>query len=548
MQLLSSIAMALPHAVKDGPVVHLDSGSVRGYFQGTTSIFKGIPYAAPPVGKLRWREPQPVSPWSGVRDATAPAHACVQNIAGIDSFMKPLATAYGASYAVEPVVSSEDCLYLNVWTPARPQPGALPVMVWLHGGSNTAGSGSQSVYDGASLASHGVIVVTINYRLGVFGFFSHPELTVESPHRSSGNYGLLDQLAALRWVKENIAQFGGNPNNVTLFGESAGALDDGMLMTSPLAAHLFQRVISESGPPFGMGAIQTRKEAESAGAAIGRAASGNPATPLENLRKLSAAELVRIANAQSHGPYAARAIVDGWLLPQAPARAFALGAIQKVDLIVGLNGREMSAFRMAAAEAAKESGQQAKNTSAMQAVKQLADAARPLYSGWTDAAIVKYLALAMVHRELAIDQATNDMLVACPIGAMAALTSATGRNVYVYSFERSIPGQGEIALGAFHSLEVPYVFNAFTDRSWRWLTFAAADRNLSSFIETYWTNFAKTGNPNAANAPGWSAWSQDSESYMQFTQSGSAALQRGFSPSFCHLSVDRLRKRLSENK
>ena len=198
----------------------------------------------------------------------------MQDPAGLGPFIQPLAAAYGASYEIEPLSSSEDCLYLNVWAPTWPAQESLPVMVWLHGGSNALGSGSQSTYDGTSLAAHGVILVTINYRLGVLGFFSHPELTAESPHHSTGNYGLLDQLAALEWVKENIARFGGDPENVTLFGESAGAIDAAMLMASPLSAHLFQRVISESGPPFGVGPIQTRAQAEAVGESAGQSGAG----------------------------------------------------------------------------------------------------------------------------------------------------------------------------------------------------------------------------------------------------------------------------------
>ncbi len=462
--------------------------------------------------------------------------------------MQPLASAYGASYVSESVSSSEDCLYLNVWVPQWPPQSSLPVMVWLHGGSNTMGSGSQPTYDGSSLAAHGVIVVTLNYRLGVLGFFSHPGLTAEASHRSSGNYGLLDQLSALEWVQKNIARFGGDPQAVTLFGESAGALDAGMLMTSPLSAKLFRRVILESGPPFGLGPIHTLAEAEAAGTAIGQAASGSSASALDNLRKLTAAELMRIANARSNGSYAAGAIVDGWVLTQPPAKAFASGAVQKVDLMVGLNGRELSAFRVAAAAAAKQVGKQNRSGGATEAIGKLADTAHPLYGAWTYAAIARYVGQAMFHRDLAIDQATNDMLVACPVGAMAVLTDAKGQKAFVYKFDRSIPGKGESVLGAFHSLEVPYVFNAFHDRSWRWLPFTEADYRLSGVIETYWTNFAKTGNPNSSELPGWPAWRNSSEDYLEFFRNGEVAAQRHFSPSFCYLSPDRLHKQLAGGK
>jgi para-nitrobenzyl esterase len=545
--LLASLPVSLFCApAKSGPVVTLSNGTLRGFFAGNIAVFRGVPFAAPPVGDLRWKPPMPPSPWKGERDATRPASGCTQNVGGLGPFIKPMAAAYGVNYAIEPVVSSEDCLYLNVWVPQWPVQGSLPVMVWLHGGSNTGGSGVQSIYDAGSLASHGVIVVTVNYRLGVLGFFSHPGLTAESPHHSSGNYGLLDQLAALQWVQANIAQFGGDPANVTLFGESAGSIDAGVLVTSPLAAHMFQRVILESGPPFGLGPAQTLSEAEAAGTAIANAAPRTAATPLESLRKLSGADLMRIANA--HGPYVAPDIVDGWVIPQPPARAFASGAAQKVDLIVGLNGRELSAFRLMAAAAAKTPGNPPANAGASGAATKLADTAHPLYGGWTYAAIAKYFSEAIVHRDVAIDQGSNDMLMACPMGALAALTNAGGQRAYVYRFDRSIPGKGEATLGAFHGLELPFVFNALQDRTWNWLPFTDADHRLSATIETYWTNFAKTGDPSGSGVPAWPAWKDGSEDYMEFSPQAVAVAQRSFSPSFCYLSPSRLRKGLADAK
>lgn len=526
-----------------GPVVRVSTGTLRGYFDRGVAVFKGIPFAAPPVGNLRWRPPLPPQPWRGERDAAKAASPCVQDAAGLGPFIEPMAAAYGASYAIEPVTSSEDCLYLNVWVPKWPVQGSLPVMVWLHGGSNTMGSGAQSTYDARSLASHGVIVVTINYRLGVIGFFSHPALSAESPHHSSGNYGLLDQLAALQWVQTNISSFGGDPENVTLFGESAGSIDAGGLITSPLAAHLFGRAILESGPPFGLGPMPSLREAEIAGSATVNAASHPGTTPLDYLRRMPASELQRIANA--HGPYVASNVLDGWVVPQLPAVAFASGAAQRVDLIVGLNGRELSAFRMMAAAAAKQAGKPQASGSASGAVSKLAATTRPLYGAWTYAAIAKYLSQAIVHRDQAIDQASNDMLMACPIGALATLAGATGRNVYVYKFDRSIPGKGEAELGAFHGLEVPYVFDALRDPAWRWLPFTDADFRLSAEVETYWTNFAKTGNPNSPGVPAWPVWKTGSEGYLEFSPRAAPIAQKNFSPSFCYLSVDRVRKELA---
>jgi para-nitrobenzyl esterase len=527
----------------DGPVVHLSGGILRGFFQGGAAVFKGIPYAAPPIGDLRWRPPQSAAPWQGERDATQPSSACIQPSAGLGPFVQPLAAAYGATYVIEPVPVTEDCLYLNVWAPRWPAQGRLPVMVWLHGGSNVVGSGAQSTYDADSLAAHGVIVVTINYRLGVMGFFSHPQLTAESPRHSSGNYGLLDQLAALQWVHDNIAPFGGDPSNVTLFGELAGSIDAGVLVTSPLAAGLFRRVILESGPPFGLGPITTLAEAEAQGVAIAQTAPHPSTSALVNLRRLPAADLLRIANA--HGPYAAPLVVDGWVVPQPPARAFASGSIQKVDMLVGLNGRELSAFRVDAAAAAAKAEKQAQGAGASDAVKKLADTARPLYGGWTYPAIAKYVSQAILHKDLAIDQGSNDMLMACPIGALAGLTRAIGQRVFVYKFDRSIPGKGESTLGAFHGLEIPYVFNNFADRGWQWLPFTDADAALSGAIEVYWTNFARGGDPNGSGISNWPAWENGDEGYMEFSPQARLLPQRHFSPSFCSLSVNRLRKELA---
>jgi para-nitrobenzyl esterase len=528
------------HSEAEGPRVHLSSGTLEGDLNGPIAVFRGIPFARPPVGPLRWREPQPVVPWQGIRDATKPSRPCMQSLAGTDSFIQPLAATYGAAYSLQRLDPSEDCLYLNVWTPQL-QPGAhLPVMAWLHGGSNRVGSGAEPGYDGTSLASRGVIVVTINYRLGVLGFFAHPELTAESPHHSSGNYGLLDQIAALLWVQQNITQFGGDPGNVTLFGESAGAIDATILMTSPLTANLFRRVIAESGPAFGIGPARTVAQMDPLGVAVGK---------LAVLRNLPAAAVAAIENRliatkfKGYDPNAS--IVDGWVLPQSPARAFALGKLQPVDLLAGINAREFSAFRVDAAAAAKMLPQPAKKPGLSEQLQQFADVARPLYGNWTDIAVATWSARILIHGAPALDQASNDIVAGCPIGAEAALTANTGRRAFVYRFDRSVPGKGESELGAFHSLELPYVFGTFQSRSFNWLPFTATDRKLSQIMQIYWTNFARSGDPNGSRLPHWVAWSADQEPYLSFSQSGEAIPQEHFSPIYCHLSPDRLKGQLA---
>jgi para-nitrobenzyl esterase len=465
----------------------------------------------------------------------------VQDPAGLTSFLGSMARAYGSSYA-ETVQSSEDCLYLNVWAPEWPPKHVLPVMVWLHGGSNRVGSGAQSSYNGVSLAARGVVLVTINYRLGVIGFFSHPELTAKSPHHSSGNYGLLDQVAALRWVHENIAQFGGDPQNVTLAGESAGAINAAMLMTSPLAEGLFRRVISESGPAFN--SAVTLSQAEALGKAVGNLAPGDPhASPLERLRALPAADVEKLfVQAKAHtGADTSTFTMDGWVLPQSPRNAFLHGAIQKVDLLIGLNGRELSAFRLAAAAAGNSSGNQ-KGGTGSGSLKQFSDAARPFFGIWTKPAIALYVANILVHRDAGLDQAANDLVGVCPVGAMAELTNDAGQHVFVYRFDRSIPGKGEGELGAFHSLEIPYVFGALRDPTWQWLPFTPDDASLSNLIQTYWTNFARSGNPNAQGLPDWPAWSDGKKEFLEIRRDGSISAQRNFPPLFSSLSTEDLRK------
>ncbi|MGO9933722.1 MAG: carboxylesterase/lipase family protein [Steroidobacteraceae bacterium] len=514
---------------------------------GSAIAFRGIPYARPPLGELRWQPPQPPLPWQGVREALQPGSACTQRASGLTPFFAPMAQAYGANFEQPAIKSSEDCLYLDVWVPEWPVKRALPVMVWLHGGSNTVGSGTQSTYDGASLVRHGVLLVTLNYRLGVMGFFSHPELTTESPHRSSGNYGLLDQLAALNWVKQNIAQFGGDPDNVTLFGESAGAIDAARLMTSPLAAGLFKRVMSESGPAFE--SAQTLSHAEAFGSAVSALGPGNAqSTPLAKLRALPASDVEALAaEAKEHFPTdITAATADGWVLPMSPRHAFLSGSIQKVDLLIGINGRELSAFRLAAAAAAKSSGPQS-SVAESGGLKRFLEAARPYFGSWTNPAIAIYFGRILLNKNAGLDGAANDLIGVCPVGAIASLTHASGQHVFVYRFDRAIPGKGEAALGAFHSLEVPYVFGSLRDREWQWLPSTADDASLSDLLQTYWTNFAKTGNPNASGLPNWPAWSDEEKEFLVVNRDASVTAQRNFPPPFASLGANELKQSFKTN-
>jgi para-nitrobenzyl esterase len=522
------------------PIAQTDAGTLRGVSIGSTVAFRGVPYARPPVGELRWAPPQAPAVWQGVRDATQPGSSCTQRTSGLLPFFSPMAQAYGSNFEQPPLQSSEDCLYLDVWVPQWPVKQSLPVMVWLHGGSNTVGSGTQSTYDGVSLTQRGVVLVTLNYRLGVMGFFSHPELTLESPHHSSGNYGLLDQLAALAWVQRNIAQFGGDPSNVTLFGESAGAIDAGQLMVSPLSHGLFRRVISESGPVFGP--ARTLAEAESFGSAVSALLPAAPqSTTLQKLRGLPASELEQlVVKAKEHFPAdITSSTADGWVLPQSAQEALLNGSIQKVDLLIGLNGRELSAFRLAAAASAKAANQAAAADSG--GLKRFSAAARPCFGSWTTMAMARYLGKMLLGGSAGLDGAANDLIGACPIGAMAALANAAGLRVFVYRFDRAIPGKGEAELGAFHSLEVPYVFGSLRDREWQWLPSTADDAALSNLIQAYWTNFAKSGDPNASGLPQWPVWTDSKQEFLVVNKNASVSAQRNFAPLFSSLEAEKLK-------
>jgi para-nitrobenzyl esterase len=528
---LISLALAQP-VLNQAPTINVTGGEIRGSLAAPGAVFKAIPFAAPPVGDLRWREPQPVEPWRGVRDATRYSAACMQNPLGTAVFLGPLARRYGASYPAPPWDLSEDCLYLNIWTPEWPIKQKRAVMFWMHGGSNRIGSGNEPGYDGADLARHGVVVVTVNYRLGALGFFAHPALTRESSHRSSGNYGLLDQIAALRWVRDNIAQFGGDPARVTVFGESAGAIDAGMLMCSPLTANLFARAIVESGPVLGLAYTHSLPQAEHFGEVVAKLARQ---TSIQQLRALSPQAIMAAAAAAVRQEPNPEFVLDGWVLSRSPQEVFAAGAQQPADLMIGNNGREASVFHGASG---------ASLTADRGPMKTL----RVSYGKLAPIAMAAYAIDTHTGRDAAADEWLNDALMTCPSAAMAELNAAAGRRSFVYQFRRSIPGKGESGLGSFHSLELPYVFGAIHHPVWSWLPFVKLDDGLSVAMESYWTNFAKTGDPNGAGLPPWPRFTPGADRYMEFGNDGRAHPRQGVRPTFCDLGVPKLKQRLLENQ
>jgi len=447
-------------------------------------VYKGIPFAAPPVGDLRWKPPQTPASWKGVRQATEFAHPCMQ-------LPYPETSAY---YSKLPPVS-EDCLYLNIWTAAKSAKDRLPVMVWIHGGGFTRGQGGTPTYDGENFARKGVVLVTINYRLGVFGFLALPELTAESAHHSSGMYGMLDQVAALEWVKKHIGKFGGDPRRVTIFGESAGSLAVNFLMASPLAKGLFHRAIAESGGSFGP--MRTLAEAEKAGTSFAVSLGANQ-DALKTLRAKPAEEILKAAVEQG-----ARPPVDGWFLPQDVYTIFAQGKQNDVPLIIGSNADEGTTL-----------APQGVNTKAAEFVEQ----ARQRYGSQADQYLKLYPASSDQEAVRSFYASFRNNM-AWGMHTWARMQTRTGHHAaYRYYFTRRPPGPQSEKQRAYHAAEIAYVFENFLgQRPWE-----DADRKLGETIESYWVNFAVTGNPNGKGLPEWPAYSADKEQVMELGDTVSA--------------------------
>jgi para-nitrobenzyl esterase len=474
--------MALPFAARaSNPLeIKTDKGKVRGSFtaDGKVRAFKGIPYAAPPVGPLRWQPPQPAAKWKGVRDATRFGARCMQ------------AAIYEDMVFRDPG-PSEDCLTLNVWTPANAKKGSLPVMVWIYGGGFQAGGTSEPRQDGQFLAHRNVVVVSMNYRVGIFGFFVHPELTAESPHHASGNYGLMDQNAAIQWVQKNISAFGGDPHNITIFGESAGAFSVSALMASRLSQGRFQKAIGESGGAFYNSDLrfQPRDVREQSDANFAKQAFGT--SSLADLRKLSAADLVKAATAEAAGEHNHfEPDVDGWFLPDSVPDIYAAGKQAHIPLLAGWNADEMrSAAILARPQPTAESFRLRVETefgpNAQEFLK--------LYRANTDEEALCS----------AGDLASDRFIVYSTWRWLEAQVKTGGAPVYRYRFDLGGPGDKfhSAAMGAFHSDDIEYVFGALDSRQgakWR-----PVDYTLSSEIGQYWTNFARTGDPNGPDLPKW---------------------------------------------
>jgi para-nitrobenzyl esterase len=487
-------------------------------------VFQNIPFAQPPVANLRWREPQPPTHWNGVRDATKPSATCLQ-------------TDLGRNHD-EAKDGSEDCLYLNVSTPSWPIQQKLPVMVWIHGGSNYFGSGRVRVQ---TLTGQGVVFVSINYRLGIFGFLSHPELTRESPHHGSGNYAILDQIAALRWVKKNIAAFGGDPKNVTVFGQSAGAIDIGMLLVSPLSRGLFSKAICESGGPLPpQPLLPTLKEAEKMGEAFA-AILGKPTHGSElNFLRSAPAKLVLDAGYRNTAPgpngsptQGSWLAVDGWVIPEQPALTLRSGRVARVPVIIGSNVQE---FSSTAATALKP--------------EELRKHIRKEFGAESSKALEFYGMASSDHPAAdpffgsSETQFMTDTWFRCPSIVASGWLSNAGNPVWQYQFERPLPGTE--ASSTVHSGELPYVFGeAQIPGKSRRGAFETIDGEISRQIQAYWLEFARRDDPNSAKSPVWPKYDESANTVIHFTSSGPVVTPNPRVP-FCSIYKANLESGLRE--
>jgi para-nitrobenzyl esterase len=473
MKIFASICLALLIAFTLLPsrmaavngTVKTDSGVLEGStIPSGVRVFKGIPYAAPPVGDLRWKPPQPAKSWTGVRKADKFSDSCMQ---ALTRSRNPWTKEFMVQNE-----ASEDCLGLNVWTGAKAASEKRPVLVWIHGGAFYEGSGEIITYDGEELAKKGLIVVTINYRLGIFGFYTHPELTKESPNQSSGNYGLLDCVAALQWVQKNIAAFGGDPNRVTIAGQSAGAMAVHALTASPLANGLFHRAIAESGSSV---TRRTRNLSDSEKDGV-KWAETKGATSLQELRAKPAAELM--------GGARFAPVVDGWFLPAETATIFAQGKQNDVPMITGLTADEGSASATYGKVQPEEFMKQMQQRFGAQA----------------EAFLKLYPSNNQTQSGLSQKQSARDQSLVSMYLWAAERAKTSKAKAYTYYFTRGIPWPEHPEFGAFHTGDVPYFFANLKHLNRPW---EAVDRKLAETASSYWVNFAKTGNPNGKGLPNW---------------------------------------------
>lgn len=512
--LLAAVSNAEQAHIVARPTVDLNGEIWEGEFfspGNSHAVFKGLPFAAPPVGELRWRPPQPRMPEPGQHTARAFGPACVQtqrlvswdrrileklgqDSARLEKFanISENWTGQDAARIRELVNIGEDCLYLNVWTPAHATSEKLPVMVWIYGGSNRSGWSHQYFYDGATLANDGAVVITINYRVGVFGFFSHPALSAESVHGVSGNYAILDQIAAFKWVKKNIAKFGGDPENVTIFGESAGAVNVATLIASPLARGLFHRAIIQSSV---FSDLRSGPEDEKLGskimASLGVAEGLSVERALADMRAFAPADILYASNEVRGAAYYGPSI-DGWVLPDQVLGIYQSGTANNVPVMVGVTKDEFSLFIAGEVD-------EKRYESAVALLVQDTEVANIIHDAVADEPDV-------FKRTVRV---TTDGYFLCGSKKAAKHLATRQQNVYFYLFSRVRDG-AKVWLGAHHAAEIPYVFGTAGDL----LPSTAIDEQLAETMQAYWVQFARTGNPNTEGLPRWPRVTPQEDTYM----------------------------------
>lgn len=501
--LLAALAVAGSLAAQQPETtVRVDSGQIEGVAEDGVVVYKGIPYAAPPVGELRWRPPQPVAPWTGVRKAVEFGPNCMQG-----RFGPPQA---GGGQA-PPV--SEDCLYLNVWRPADARAGArLPVMVWIHGGGFVGGSGSSPANLGAGFARQGVILVSFNYRLGRFGFFAFPALSRERPEELKGNYAYMDQIAALKWVQRNIAAFGGDPKNVTIFGFSAGGVSVHSLLASPLARGLFQKAIVQSGGsrdsvltarPMNRDGVDPNYpvSAETIGMEFARSMGidGTDEAALARLRALSAEQILQ--GPSSGGPrYELTPILDGKLITETAESAYKARRMPRVPIIVGSNSADTAGNRV-----------RASNKEQLWA----------RFGKWSEQAKAAYDPDGTADLATLIARANDDFGQAEPARFAANAFAAIGAPAYRYRFSYVQTALREkMRMGAPHGGEIGFVFGTLASRPG--VEVSDQDRAVSRMIQSYWVNFARRGDPNGPGLPQWPRHDPKKDLIFEFRPDGTA--------------------------
>ena len=465
----------------DSTVVKIETGLISGVKNNEVVAYKGIPFALPPVNELRWRAPQPAKPWMGIRRCET---------FGPDPYQPaPKAISMWSEEFFIPATStrSEDCLYLNVWTPAKSPKEKRPVVVWIYGGGFNSGGCDDPIYDGAATARKGVIFVSANYRVGLFGSFAHPDLTKESGYGASGNYGLLDQIAALKWVQKNIAAFGGDPDNVTIDGQSAGSMSVNCLMASPLAKNLFEKAIAESGAYMvsATRGMRTLQEAEAQGV---KSAQTLKATSIADLRNMPAEDIQK----QLRGNFSP--IVDGYVLPEPIPAIFAAGKQNKVTLLTGWNENEgmLSGSLRNAADFKKQSDD--------------------VYGANANDFYKYYPAGNEEEATASQYKLSKDIMFGIQNYTLANVESSSGAKVYMYRFTHKVPGTGIYEkLGAFHSGELVYSFNnlQYLHRPWQ-----PVDQELANTMSSYWVNFIASGNPNGKDLAHWPVYSVNENRIM----------------------------------